>query len=152
MEAWFGSLKTITYLDSRNGEETNSPAKCLIVVVIRVAVEIERARGACVGGKQERAVGDIESVIRACRADRKSSANLRAYRYIWQDVMVDTNRSVRQFVDLLRLEAFDENITRTEEFSGAEGDVIVKKIRDLGVYKVHVGAATTGLDLQPAVE
>ena len=66
--------------------------------------------------------------------------------------MVDTNRSVRQFVDPLRLEAFDKNVTWTEEFSCAEGYVIVKKIRDLGIHKVHIGAATTGLDLEPAVE
>ena len=66
--------------------------------------------------------------------------------------MVDSKWTVRQFVDPLRLEAFDENITGTEEFSGAQSNVIIEKIRDLGIHKVHIGAATAGLDFQPAVE
>ena len=66
--------------------------------------------------------------------------------------MVNRKRPVRQFVDPLRLEAFDEDVTGTKEFSDAEGYVIVEKIRDLGIHKVHISAAPTGLDLQPAFE
>jgi hypothetical protein len=42
--------------------------------------------------------------------------------------------------------ALDENITGTEEFPGPQSHVIIEKIRDLGIYKVHVGAATAGVD------
>src|ERR1700730_4208489 len=66
--------------------------------------------------------------------------------------MVNTKRAVRQFVDPLRLEAFDKDVTGTEEFSDAESYVIVKKIRDLGIHKVHIGAAATWFDFEPAVE
>jgi hypothetical protein len=52
----------------------------------------------------------------------------------------------------LRLEAFDKNITGTEEFSDAQCHIIVEEIRELGVHKVYIGAAAAGLDLQPAVE
>src|SRR6266513_1663234 len=152
LEAWPRSFKAITKFDSGEGEKTDSAPNCLIVIIVRVAVEIQSARIARIECIKGRTVGDVESVIRACRADGKSSANLRAYRYIWQDTMVNTNWSVGQFVDPLRLEPFDENITWTEEFSGAQGYVIIEEIRDLGIHEVHIGAATAGLDLEPAVE
>src|SRR5262249_57317864 len=90
--------------------------------------------------------------ISAGRTNREASTHLCADRYIWKEAMVNTKGAVRQFVNPLRLEALDENITRTEEFSRAQGYIIIAKIRELGIYKVHIGAATTRLDLQPAVE
>ena len=39
--------------------------------------------------------------------------------------MVDTDGAIRQFVDPLRLEAFDKNVTGTKEFSDAQGNVII---------------------------
>ena len=47
---------------------------------------------------------------------------------------------------------FDENIARTEEFPDTQSHIVVEKIRQLGVDKVHIGAAATGLDLQATVE
>src|SRR4029077_10128699 len=116
------------------------------------AIKIQRSRAASIEGVENRAVGNIKSVIRAGRADREASTHLRPDRYIWQETMVNSKWTVRQFVDPLRLEAFDENITRTEEFSGAQGYIIIEKIRDLGIYKIHIGAATARLDLQSTVE
>src|SRR5258708_26998225 len=136
LEARLRGFKTITDFDSRNRQKTNSAADCLIVVVIRVAVEIERARRASIEGIEHRTVGNIESIVRAGRADRKSSTHLRADRYIRQEAMVNTKGAVRQFVDPLRLEAFDENITRTEKFSDSHCYIIVQEIRELGVDKV----------------
>ena len=66
--------------------------------------------------------------------------------------MVNSKWTVRQFVDPLWLEAFDENVTGTEEFSDAQGYVIIEKIRDLGIYKIHIGAGTAGVDFESAVE
>ena len=66
--------------------------------------------------------------------------------------MVNTDRAIGQFVDPLRLEAFNKNITRAKKFSNTQGYVIIEKIRDLGIHEIHIGAATAGLDLEPAVE
>jgi hypothetical protein len=152
LEAGLGSLKAITDVDSWDWEKTNSAANRLVVVVIRVAVEIQCTRAASVESIQDRTVGNIKGIIHAGRADRKPSARLDADGYIWQNAMVNSKWTVRQFVDPLRLEAFDENITGTEEFSGPQRHVIIEKLRDLGIYKVHVGAATAGVDFESAVE
>ena len=66
--------------------------------------------------------------------------------------MVNSKRAVGQFIDPLRLEALDENITRTEEFSDAQGYVVVEQICELRVHEIHVGPASTGFDLEPALE
>ena len=152
LEARLCCFKAITDFDSRNGEKTNSAANRLVVVVIGVAAEIERARGARIEAIEGRPVGNIKGVVRTGRTDRKSPTHFGADRYIWQDAMVNSKRTVGQFVDPLRLESFDENITRTEEFSGAQGYVIVKQIGELRVHEIHIGAAATGLDLEPALE
>ena len=66
--------------------------------------------------------------------------------------MIYTKGPIRQFVDPLRLKAFHENIARTEEFSYAQDYIIIEKIRNLGIYKIHICAAAAGLDLQSAIE
>src|SRR6266513_4587089 len=66
--------------------------------------------------------------------------------------MVNTDRAIGQSVDPLRLEPFDKNITRTKKFSDTQGYVIIEQIRDLGIHKVHIGAATARLDLESPVE
>src|SRR5262249_20073336 len=138
--------------NSWDWEKTNSAANGLVVVVIRVTVEIQRPRPANIESVQDRTVGNIKGVVHAGRADRKSSACLGADRYIWQNAMINGKWTVRQFVDPLRLETFDENITGAEEFSDAQSHVIIEKIRDLGIYQVHVGAAAAGVDFESAVE
>ena len=152
METWLGSLKAITGLDARNGEKTNSATDCLVVIVIRITVEIQRTGAASIKCVEDWSVRNIESIIRAGRTDWKSSPHLGAHGYFWQDAMVNTYRAVRQFVNPLRLEALHENVTGTEEFSDAQRHIIVEEIRDLGVHQVYIRATATRLDLEPAVK
>ena len=67
LEARLGSLKAIADLDSRDWEKTDSAANRLVVVVIRVAVEIQCTRSASVESIQDRTVGNIKGVIHAGR-------------------------------------------------------------------------------------
>src|SRR5947209_568012 len=69
-------FKPVTDLDSWDGEKSNSTTDCLVVVVIRIAVEIERACGTSIEGTEGRAIRHIKSVIHPGRADWKSSARL----------------------------------------------------------------------------
>src|SRR2546421_3541018 len=71
-------FKAITDFDSRDWQKTNPTPNRLVVVVIRVAVKIKCARGTRIKGIKDRPVGNIEGVIRASRADGKSSAHLGA--------------------------------------------------------------------------
>src|ERR1700746_3453071 len=152
LEARLRGFEAIADFDSRDRQKTNSAADCLVIVVICVAIEIERARRASIEGVEDGTVGNIESIVRPGRADGKPAPHLGADGYVWENAMVNSYRAVGQFVNPLRLEAFDENIAGTEEFSDTNYHVVVEEIRQLGVHKINIGAAAAGLDLQPAVE
>src|SRR5437764_10079672 len=117
LEARLRGFKAIADLDSGNGQKPNSAANCLVVVVICVAIEIERPSRGSIEGVEGGTVGNIESIVRAGRANGKSAAHLGADGYVWKNTVVNTYRTVRQFVNPLGLESLDENVTRTEEFS-----------------------------------
>ena len=82
----------------------------------------------------------------------KSTAHFDADRSFWQNAIVNSQRAIGQFVDPKRLEAFDKNIARAKKFSRAESDVVVEQVGELRVFELEVGAAATGLDLEPALE
>jgi hypothetical protein len=104
------SFKTVTNFYSRQRKKTDSATNRLVVVIIAEVIELERPGPGGVKRVKLWTVGDIEGVVGAHRAKRNSSTHLKAEGSLWQDPIVDSERSIWQLVDPKRLEAFYKHI------------------------------------------